>query len=136
VDLHALPPDLQQLTSSLQRHGFEVRLAPPPQRGVYGLYEAKPRRIWVSPLAFELGIGRQVFIHEATHAVQSCGGAGMRPLGVTGELNPVVEHEISGILFNSYHSGNRLIEREAFTLQGQPGAVTFLINTMRSRCRM
>jgi hypothetical protein len=89
----------------------------------------------VSPLAFELGIGRQVFIHEATHAVQSCGGAGMRPLGVTAPLNPVVEREISGILFNRYHSGNRLVEREAFTLQGQPGAVKFLIKSMGNRCR-
>jgi hypothetical protein len=28
-----------------------------------------------------------------------------------------------------------VVEREAFILQGQPGAVTFLINTMRKRCR-
>ena len=89
------------------RHGFEIRLAPPPRRGAYGIYESKSRRLWVSPLAFQLGIGRQVFIHEATHAVQSCGGAGMRPLGVTATLNPVLEREISRILFNRFCPGNR-----------------------------
>ncbi len=135
MDFQALPADLKQLSTALQRHGFEIRLAPPPRRGAYGIYEAKSRRLWVSPLAFQLGIGRQVFIHEATHAVQSCGGAGMKPLGVTAPLNPVVEREISGILFNRYHPGNRVVEREAFTLQGQPGAVPFLINTMGKRCR-
>lgn len=98
------------------------------------MYEAKSRRLWVSPLAFELGIGRQVFLHEATHAVQSCGGPGLRTLGVQAPLNPVVEREIRGILFNRYHSGNRLVEREAFTLQGQPDAVRFLIHALSHRC--
>jgi hypothetical protein len=73
MDIQALPADLQTLTAALHRHGFEIRLAPPPAKGVYGMFQERSRRLWVSPLAFQLGIGRQVFIHEATHAVQSCG---------------------------------------------------------------
>ena len=38
-------------------------------------------------------------------------------------LNPVVEQEISGILTTSYHHGKRVLEREAFSVQGHPDAI-------------
>ncbi|QEY31288.1 hypothetical protein EVJ50_02530 [Synechococcus sp. RSCCF101] len=131
-----LPEDLSRLVRALEGHGFEVRFAPPPRRGVYGLYESGSRRLWVAPVTIPLGIARQTLIHEATHAVQSCPSGRLSPIGVTVSLNPVVEREISAILLKSYrHSGNRAVEREAFHLQGQPDAVPILLRAMEQRCR-
>ena len=34
---------------------------------MYGLFQSKNKTLWVSPIAFELEIGRQTLLHEATH---------------------------------------------------------------------
>lgn len=132
--LSALPADLRPLATALQAHGFTVRIALPPRRGTYGQFDPRSRTLWISPLSFELGIGRQTFLHEAVHAVQSCPAGVVRPIGWTLPLDPAVERGIQAILFHDYPT-NRDVEREAFTVQGQPDAVPRLLQALRQRCR-
>lgn len=134
--LSALPLDLQPLVKALQRHGFQVRIALPPARQAYGQYEPASRTLWLSPLSFELGIARQVFLHEAVHVAQSCpGGRVLTPIGWTLPLQPVVRNEISGLVLNGYAAHSRVLEQEAFALQGQPDAVARLLRALAQRCR-
>jgi len=93
------------------------------------------RTLWVAPIAFDLGIGPQTFLHEAVHAVQSCPGGQLTPIGWRLRLDPVVRQEIGGILTTSYHHGSRLLEQEAFALQGQDDAVARLRAALKARCR-
>ena len=130
-----LPAQVQPLVRELQAYGFQIRLAPPPKRGAYGLFESKSRTLWIAPVTIPLGIARQTFLHEAVHAIQSCPSGQLTPLGVTGPLNPVVEREISAILLRNYHHTNRLLEREAFLMQAQPDAVPRLQALLKQRCR-
>ena len=132
--LSALPADLQPLARELQARGFKLRIALPPVREAYGLFQAKTRTLWLSPLTFELGIARQTFLHEAVHAVQSCPSGVLSPIGWRYQLAPVVDREISGILTTRYHHGNRALEQEAFGLQGQSDAVARLLKALRQRC--
>ena len=132
--LNRLPADLQPLLEALQERGFVVRIALPPVRGNYGLFQSKTRTLWVSPVTFPLGIARQTFLHEAVHAVQSCPSGQLTALGVRAPVTPVVEREINGILQRSYHHGNRVLEREAFTIQGRPNAIPLLIQALKKRC--
>ena len=130
-----LPVQVQPLARELQAYGFQIRLAPPPKRGAYGLFDSKSRTLWIAPVTIPLGIARQTFLHEAVHAIQSCPSGQLTPLGVSGPLNPVVEREISAILLRNYHHNNRLLEREAFLMQAQPDAVPRLQTLLKQRCR-
>jgi len=131
-----LPPELRSLARDLERYGFRLRWAPPPAARAYGQYVPASRTLWVAPIAFDLGIGRQVFLHEAIHAAQSCPTGVLQPLGWSVRLNPVVEQEISGILTTRYHHGNRQLEREAFSVQGHPDAIGRVIAALKQRCRL
>lgn len=132
--LSALPADLQPLARELQSRGFKLRIALPPVREAYGLFQARTRTLWLSPLTFELGIARQTFLHEAVHAVQSCPTGVLTPVGWRYRLAPVVEREISGILTTRYHHANRALEQEAFGIQGQRDAVARLLEALKRRC--
>jgi hypothetical protein len=129
-----LPAELRPLAEALRKHGFRIRLAPPPSRGSYGEFVLRSRTLWIAPLSFELGIGKQVFLHEATHAVQSCPHGVLTPVGWTLPLAPVVSREISGILATNYHHGNQVVEQEAFALQGQADASVRLLRALATRC--
>ena len=129
-----LPAELRPLAESLRQHGFRIRLAPPPSRGSYGEFVLSSRTLWIAPLSFELGIGKQVFLHEATHAVQSCPHGVLTPVGWKLPLAPVVSQEISGILMNNYRHGRQLVEQEAFALQGQADAMPRLLKALSQRC--
>lgn len=131
----SLPADLKPLQVELERHGFEVRLAPPPRVKAYGLFDARRKIIWVAPVAFPLGIARATLLHEATHAAQSCPSGTLTPLGIQARVVPVVRQEIRGILTTRYSHGNRAVEEEAFLLQAQADAVPTLIRALRRRCR-
>ena len=132
--LSALPPDLQPLVKALQRHGFRVQVAMPPQPGAYGQFDPRSRSLWISPLSLELGIGRQTFLHEAVHAVQSCPTGVVRPIGWSFPLDPAVERGINVTLYHNYPT-NKAVEREAFTVQGQADAVPLLLEALHRRCR-
>ena len=130
-----LPPELRSLARDLERYGFRLRWAPPPAARAYGQYVPASRTLWVAPIAFDLGIGPQTFLHEAVHAVQSCPDGQLTPIGWRLRLDPVVRQEIGGILTTSYHHGSRLLEQEAFALQGQDDAVARLRAALKARCR-
>lgn len=132
--LSALPVDVQPLVKALQSHGFRVQVALPPQPGAYGQFEPRSRTLWVSPLSLELGIGRQTFLHEAVHAVQSCPSGVVSPIGWSLPLDPAVERGINMVLYHGYPT-NMAVEREAFALQGQSDAVPLLLEALRRRCR-
>lgn len=120
--LSALPVDVR------------VQVALPPQPGAYGQFEPRSRTLWVSPLSLELGIGRQTFLHEAVHAVQSCPTGVVTPIGWSFPLDPAVERGINMVLYHGYPT-NKAVEREAFALQGQSDAVPLLLEALRRRCR-
>lgn len=132
--LSKLPADLKPLLATLQFHGFTVHIALPPVRGSYGLFQSKTRTLWISPLTFPLGIARQTFLHEATHAAQSCPSGKLTPLGWQLNVDPVVESAINANLLKGYHYTNHALEREAFFLQGQSDAVTRLVKSLDARC--
>jgi hypothetical protein len=130
-----LPAQIQPLARELQACGFQIRVAPPPKHGAYGLFDSKSKTLWIAPITIPLGIARQTFLHEAVHAIQSCPSGQLTPLGVSGPLNPVVEREISAILLRNYHHTNRSLEREAFLMQAQPDAVPRLQKLLKDRCK-
>jgi hypothetical protein len=129
-----LPPDLIPLLQALQRNGVEVRFAPPPRAGAYGLYESGTRRLWVAPVTDPLGILRQTFIHEVVHAVQACPHGNVSLLGVNTVVSPVVAQSIQALLYTSYSHGATAVEREAFEIQGRPDAVPLLLAQFKMRC--
>jgi hypothetical protein len=132
----SLPADVLPLATELNRYGFKVRLEQHPQYNVYGLFSLKSRTIWIAPITIPLEIVRQTFLHEAVHAAQSCSTSRPSLLGIKVSVAPVVNQEISGILFTRYGQFNRALEREAFLLQSQPDAVAILIRALRSRCNL
>ena len=132
--LSLLPADLQPLIQALHTKGFKVLIALPPVRGSYGLFQSKSKTLWISPITLPLGIARQTFLHEAVHAVQSCPTGTLTPLGLKVNLNSVVEREVSAILLRNYHHNGRILEREAFSLQGQADASSLLLKILKKRC--
>ena len=75
--------ELKPLLELLKNKGFHIKYEIPPKRGAYGLFQSKNKTIWISPISFELGIGRQTILHEATHAAQSCQNGLLSPIGWT-----------------------------------------------------
>ena len=130
--LSRLPSNLQPLVRALETKGFTVLIALPPVRGSYGLY--KNKTLWISPITLPLGIARQTFLHEAVHAIQSCPTGTLKPLGLKVNLNSVVEREVSAILRRNYHQNSRILEREAFSLQGHKDTPSLLLATLNKRC--
>ena len=133
--LSRLPADLQPLVKALQSKGFKIVIALPPVQKSYGLFQGKNKTIWVSPVAFPLGIARQTFLHEAVHAVQSCPYGKLTPVGWEFTLSPLIEREISAILIKNYHHADRAIEMEAFYLQGRNDATSRLMTALKQRCK-
>ena len=112
-----------------------MRFEQPPKIGVYGLFESRSRTLWVHPITFELGISRQTLLHEAVHAAQSCPKGNLTRLGIVAPVSPLIAQEISSILFSSYHVKDRVLEQEAFSLQGQTAAPSILVKLLRQRCK-
>jgi len=127
--------DLEPLLELLSEKGFTVKFQQPPKKGVYGLFQSKNKTLWVSPLSFELGIGRQTLLHEATHAAQSCPYDSLTPIGWKLPISPLIKREIKSVLYNRYDNRKYIIEKEAFTLQGQKNAVALLFKAINQRCK-
>ncbi len=127
--------DLKPLLELLDEKGFTIKFQKPPKAGVYGLFQSEYKKIWVSPISFELGIGRQTLLHEATHAAQSCPYGYLTPIGWQLPISPLIKREIKSVLYNRYERRNYFIEKEAFTLQGQINAVALLLDAINERCK-
>ena len=127
--------DLIPLLDLLHNKGFKVHFQNPPKKGVYGLFNSKSKIIWISPISFELGIGRQTLLHEATHAAQSCPYGSLTPVGWELPITPFIKKEIQAILINRYPSKKYIFEKEALSLQGQKNAVSLLLKAITQRCK-
>ena len=125
--------DQLSLVRALEQKGFTVLFEHPPKQKAYGLFLSKSKELYISPLAFELGIGQAVFVHEAIHAAQSCPSGTLTSLGWKPQKNRIIAQEISGIVTRSYHA-NQHLEREAFHGQAQENAIPRVINALKSRC--
>ena len=130
----SLPSQVKPLVEVLQNKGFTVKVALPPIQGVYGLYRPETKTLWISPVTIPLGIARQTLLHEAVHAVQSCPSGMLTPIGWDVKVSPVVEREISAILLRSYGHANRVLEKEAFFMQGHVHAESRLMAELNKRC--
>ena len=129
------PAELRPLLKALERARYAVFLAPPPIPGAYGATDARRRLIWLAPIAIELGIARQALLHEAVHAAQACPKGKLTPIGWPLRMDPVVDREVSGLLYRGYAHNKHELEREAFAMQGQPQAMALVIQALAQRCR-
>ena len=84
--------ELRPLINLLKTKGFKIKFEIPPKKGVYGLFQNKSKTLWISPITFELGIGRQTILHEATHAAQSCPNKELTPIGYEFSLSPFIKN--------------------------------------------
>ena len=126
--------ELKPLLDLLKEKGFNIKFEIPPRKGVYGLFQSKSKTIWISPISFELGIGRQIILHEATHAAQSCPYGSLTLIGLDLTISPFIRNEIEAILFKNYDSKQYMLEKEAFSLQGKKNGVDLLIKALDQRC--
>ena len=90
--------------------------------------------MWISPITFELGIGRQTILHEATHAAQSCPNKELTPIGYEFSLSPFIKNEIQAHLIRNYDINQYILEKEAFSLQGNKNGVNLLLKAINERC--
>ena len=127
--------DLKPLIDLLIVKGFTIKFEIPPKKGVYGLFQSKSKTLWISPITFELGIGRQTILHEATHAAQSCPYGLLNPIGLNLPISLFIRKEIQSILLRNYNRNNYFIEEEAFSLQGQKNAQELLLKALDERCK-
>ena len=122
-----------RLIRVLEEKGFKVIFEHPRESKAYGLFSSKEKILFISPLAYELGIGRSVLVHEAVHASQSCPSGVMSPVGWTLKVKPVVMRGITRVLTLSYHK-NQHLEREALMMQAQPDAIKRVKKALEQRC--
>ena len=126
--------DLLPLINLLKKKGFNVKFETPPIKNVYGLFNTKNKTLWISPMSFIQGIGRQIILHEATHAAQSCPNGFLKPMNLELPISPFLNNEIKRILLNNYDSNQYLIEKEAYSLQSQKDGVNILLKEINERC--
>ena len=129
-----LSDDLITLINLLKKKGFNVKFDVPPRKDVYGLFHLKSKTLWISPMSFYQGIGRQTILHEATHAAQSCPNGLLRPINLELSISPFLKKEIQRILIRNYDKSQHLIEKEAYSLQAQENSVDILLNALNERC--
>ena len=127
--------ELKPLLDLLKNKGFHIKYEIPPKRGAYGLFQGKEKTIWISPISFELGIGRQTILHEATHAAQSCPNGLLSPIGWSLPVNQSIKNEIQANLLRNYDINQYTIEKEAFYLQSQKNGVELLIEAIKKKCK-
>ena len=124
-------PEFTQLQQTLEKHGFTVTLAIPPQPGSYGTLEAADRTIWINPVVFDLEIAVPTLVHEAVHAAQLCSGSpsNLTPLNLG--LSPYAR---AYRLYMRYTGARRTLEMEAYTIQARPDRIDYVTNLLNSRC--
>ena len=129
------PADLLPLVRALQQAGYQVRFEKPPIQGAYGATNSRKKIIWVAPISVDLGIGRQTLIHEAVHGAQGCPTGKLQRIGWKTEMVNSVDREVAGILYRNYAHAKFDVEREAFAMQGNPNAFSWIIAALKERCR-
>ena len=129
------PVDLVPLVNVLRDAGYSVHFSKPPLAGAYGATDARKKMIWLAPISVDMGIARQVLIHEAVHAAQACPNGIYEPIGWTVSLPTSVEVTIKEILYRKYRRKNTAVEKEAFYMQSHPQAFKEISKALRERCQ-
>ncbi len=127
-------PNVADLIKLLNKKGFKIKNELPPKKRAYGLYENSTKTIWISPITKKLGIYKNVLVHEAVHAAQSCPRGFLTKLNIPIKLNSSQEKIIKMKLVNHYSHGNFLLEKEAFSIQTLPNSVETIIKEINKRC--
>ena len=126
--------DLSYLIKLLNKKGFKIKNELPPIKEVYGLFENSTKTIWISPITNKLGIYKNVLVHEAVHAAQSCPRGFLTKLNIPIKLNSSQEKIIKMKLVNHYNHRNFLLEKEAFSIQTLPNSIEILSKEINKRC--
>ena len=129
-----IPKDLVPLVNVLREVGYTVHFSKPPLAGAYGVTNARKKKIWLAPISVDMGIARQVLIHEAVHAAQACPNGAYEAIGWTVSLPKSVEVKIKAILYKKYRRKNFDVEKEAFYMQSHPQAFMEISKALRQRC--
>ena len=130
-----IPADLVPLVNVLREVGYTVHFSKPPLAGAYGATDARKKTIWLAPISVDMGIARQVLIHEAVHAAQACPNGNYEPIGWRVSLPRSVEVTIKEILYRKYRRKNIAVEKEAFYMQSHPQAFREISQALRERCQ-
>ena len=126
--------DLSNLIKLLNKKGFKIKNELPPIKEAYGLFENSTKTIWISPITNKLGIYKNVLVHEAVHAAQSCPRRFLTKLNIPIKLNSSQEKIIKMKLVNHYNHRNFLLEKEAFSIQTLPNSVEIVSKEINKRC--
>jgi len=126
--------DLSNLIKLLNKKGFKIKNELPPIKEAYGLFENSTKTIWISPITNKLGIYKNVLVHEAVHAAQSCPRGFLTKLNIPIKLNSSQEKIIKMKLVNHYDHRNFLLEKEAFSIQTLPNSIEILSKEINKRC--
>ncbi len=127
-------PNIVDLIKLLNKKGFKIKNELPPIKKAYGLYENSTKTIWISPITNKLGIYKNVLIHEAVHAAQSCPRGFLTKLNIPIKLNSSQEKIIKMKLVNHYNHRNFLLEKEAFSIQTLPNSIETISKEINKRC--
>ena len=127
-------PNVADLIKLLNKKGFKIKNELPPKKRAYGLYENSTKTIWISPITKKLGIYKNVLVHEAVHAAQSCPRGFLTKLNIPIKLNSSQEKIIKMKLVNHYSHRNFLLEKEAFSIQTLPNSVETISKEIKKRC--
>ena len=127
-------PNIVDLIKLLNKKGFKIKNELPPKKRAYGLYENSTKTIWISPITKKLGIYKNVLVHEAVHAAQSCPRGFLTKLNIPIKLNSSQEKLIKMKLVNHYSHRNFLLEKEAFSIQTLPNSIEFISKEINKRC--
>ena len=130
-----IPANLAPLVDVLREVGYTVNFSNPPLVGAYGMTDARKKTIWLAPISVDMGIARQVLIHEAVHAAQACPNGIYETIGWRVSLPRSVEVTIKEILYRKYRRKNLAIEKEAFYMQSHPQAFSEISKALRERCQ-
>ena len=126
--------DLDNLIKLLNKKGFKIKNEFPPIKRAYGLFENRTKTIWISPITKNLGIYKNVLLHEAVHAAQSCPRRFLTKLNIPTELNSKQETIIKMKLVNHYNHERFLLEKEAFSIQILPNSIEIISKEINKRC--
>ena len=139
--------DFVELKNKLQKRGFKVIIAIPPDvllpkqqadfqrrrlRKPYGILNTAERSIWINPIVFELGIDRSVLVHETVHAAQYCLGNGsLQALEL--DLEPIRQATPYFKRYADPHA--QILEKEAYTVQTQRNSYELAISLLEQYCK-
>ena len=126
--------EVVNLIKLLNKKGFKIKNELPPKKRAYGLYENSTKTIWISPITKKLGIYKNVLVHEAVHAAQSCPRGFLTKLNIPIKLNSSQEKIIKMKLVNHYSHRNFLLEKEAFSIQTLPNSIETISKEINKRC--